>query len=150
MASKRLQKELGELTNTPSDDFVTGPVSDSDLLNWEAKLVGPTNSPYQGGKFTVALVFTSDYPFKPPKVKFVTKIYHPNVDEDGSICIGVLKPDVWKPSNKIADILNSLVLVLAEPNADDAINTSVAEAMNTNRAQYEKTCQEWIKKYASV
>ncbi|KAJ3248188.1 hypothetical protein HDU78_001588 [Chytriomyces hyalinus] len=124
MASKRLQKELGELTNTPSDDFATGPVSDSDLLNWEAKLVGP--------------------------VKFVTKIYHPNVDEDGSICIGVLKPDVWKPSNKIADILNSLVLVLAEPNADDAINTSVAEAMNTNRAQYEKTCQEWINKYASV
>ncbi|KAI8831155.1 ubiquitin-conjugating enzyme/RWD-like protein [Chytriomyces cf. hyalinus JEL632] len=150
MASKRLQKELGELTNTPSEDFATGPVSDSDLLNWEAKLVGPANSPYQGGKFTVALVFTSDYPFKPPKVKFVTKIYHPNVDEDGSICIGVLKPDVWKPSNKIADILNSLVLVLAEPNADDAINTSVAEAMNTNRAQYEKTCQEWIKKYASV
>ncbi|KAI8830736.1 putative UBC5-E2 ubiquitin-conjugating enzyme [Chytriomyces cf. hyalinus JEL632] len=150
MASKRLQKELGELTNTPSDDFATGPVSDSDLLNWEAKLVGPTNSPYQGGKFTVALVFTSDYPFKPPKVKFATKIYHPNVDEDGSICIGVLKPDVWKPSNKIADILNSLVLVLAEPNADDAINTGVAEAMNTNRAHYEKTCQEWIKKYASV
>ncbi|KAI8616091.1 ubiquitin-conjugating enzyme/RWD-like protein, partial [Chytriomyces sp. MP71] len=135
-ANKRLLRELQEITNTPSEDFSAGPLADNDLLNWESKLYGPKGSPYVGGIFSIALVFNAEYPFKPPKVKFNTKIYHPNVDEDGSICIGVLKPDVWKPSNKIVDILNSLVLVLAEPNADDAINTSVAEVMNSNRDKY--------------
>ncbi|KAJ3066251.1 hypothetical protein HDU99_003905 [Rhizoclosmatium hyalinum] len=132
MATRRIQRELADLSNTPSDQFTAGPASDNDLLIWEAKLTGPATSAYAGG------------------VKFNTKIYHPNVDEDGSICIGVLKPDVWKPSNKIVDILHSLILILEEPNADDAINTSVAEVMNNpagGKEKFEKTVKEWIKKY---
>ncbi|KAJ3016736.1 UNVERIFIED_CONTAM: hypothetical protein HDU68_012067 [Siphonaria sp. JEL0065] len=151
MATRRIQRELADLSNTPSDAFSAGPVSDNDLLIWEAKLIGPATSAYQGGLFTVNLTFTNDYPFKPPKVKFVTKIYHPNVDEDGSICIGVLKPDVWKPSNKINDILNSLILILDQPNPDDAINGAVAEVMNNpagGKEKFEKTAREWVKKYA--
>ncbi|KAJ3066886.1 hypothetical protein HDU98_009857 [Podochytrium sp. JEL0797] len=145
-------QELADILATPSDQFTAGPVSDNDLLLWEAKLTGPVGSTYQGGVFTVNLTFTNDYPFKPPKVKFLTKIYHPNVDEDGSICIGVLKPEVWKPSNKINDILHSLILILEQPNADDAINTSVAEVMNNpagGKEKYQKTVKEWIKKYAT-
>ncbi|ORY39416.1 ubiquitin-conjugating enzyme [Rhizoclosmatium globosum] len=151
MATRRIQRELADLSNTPSDQFTAGPASDNDLLIWEAKLTGPATSAYAGGVFSVNLTFSSDYPSNHQRhVKFNTKIYHPNVDEDGSICIGVLKPDVWKPSNKIVDILHSLILILEEPNADDAINTSVAEVMNNpagGKEKFEKTVKEWIKKY---
>ncbi|KAJ3329180.1 Ubiquitin-conjugating enzyme E2 4 [Blyttiomyces sp. JEL0837] len=148
MALRRLQKELGEIVNNPSNTFSAGPTGD-DMFKWEAQLFGPPNSSFKGGIFRVQLELSSDYPFKPPKVKFITKIYHPNVDDDGSICIGILKPDVWKPSNKIAEICQSLCLILEMPIVEDAINTSVAEVYNTNRQKFDKTAQEWVKKYCA-
>ncbi|KAJ3136363.1 Ubiquitin-conjugating enzyme E2 4 [Irineochytrium annulatum] len=162
------EQELGDLMQNPSNSFSAGPSGD-DLFNWEARLIGPVgiryvipcsikltlctamqpSSAYSGGVFKVLLELSTDYPFKPPKVKFGTKIYHPNVDDDGSICIGVLKPDVWKPSNRIADVLNSLVLILEQPIPEDAINTSVAEVFNSNRQKFLKTASDWVKKHAS-
>jgi len=70
-------------------------VGDDDLFTWEATLVGPPHSPYDGGAFRLELLFPSNYPFSPPKVKFLTKIWHPNVSsQTGMICLDILK-DQW-------------------------------------------------------
>ncbi|KAJ3380867.1 hypothetical protein HDU84_005527 [Entophlyctis sp. JEL0112] len=150
MAVRRIQRELAEMQTAPSDAFDAAPVRDDDLFVWDARLHGPPASPYAGGVFVVSLTFPRDYPFRPPKVAFVTKLFHPNVAEDGAICIGVLKPEVWKPSNKIVDIIQSLLLILEQPNADDAINGAVAEMMLSSKDRFEKTAKEWVKKYATA
>ncbi|KAI8848044.1 ubiquitin-conjugating enzyme E2-16 kDa [Chytridium lagenaria] len=144
MAARRIQKELKDIMATPSPLFSAGPNGD-DLFHWEALLYGP--GARMLGVFKVALELTTDYPFKPPKIKFNTKLYHPNVDDEGLVCIGILKHDGWKPANKIVDVLHSLHLLLEQPNPDDAINSSVAEVYNGNRAKFQKTAAEYVKKY---
>ena len=73
-----------------------GPTED-DLFRWQATIVGPEGSPYEGGVFAVAIIFPPDYPFRPPRLKFTTKIYHCNISDHGDICLDILK-DQWSPA----------------------------------------------------
>ncbi|KXS10119.1 ubiquitin-conjugating enzyme [Gonapodya prolifera JEL478] len=148
MAQKRIQRELAELTKNPPGNVSVGPVGD-DLMHWQGQLVGSANGPYKNGVFKLDIEFTSDYPFKPPKIKFATKIYHPNIDDDGSLCVGILKSDVWKPSTKLADVLLAIADILDNPNPDDALRAAIAEQYNTDKKQYLKEAKEWTKKYAT-
>jgi ubiquitin-conjugating enzyme E2 D/E len=91
MALKRVQKELTDLRRDPPATCSAGPVDESNYFNWVASIMGPEDSPYQGGVFFLNIVFPSDYPFKPPKLTFTTRIYHPNVNSNGSICLDILK-----------------------------------------------------------
>jgi ubiquitin-conjugating enzyme E2 D/E len=90
MASKRINKELEEFNKDPPANCSAGPVND-DLFHWKAVLMGPSDSPFEGGVFHLNIHFPSDYPFKPPKVTFITKIYHPNINSNGIICLDILK-----------------------------------------------------------
>jgi len=139
---------LKDLNDTPLENISGSPKGD-DLLQWNATLNGPAESPYKGGKFNLNLVFTADYPFKPPKVTFATKIYHPNVDGEGNICMEMLKTDSWKPAYKISDILLALLSLLSEPNADDPLSADIAEVYKSDFKKFEKTAKEWTKKHAS-
>lgn len=120
------------------------------MHNWNILLDGPEGSPYAGGKFKLLLVLPTEYPFKPPKLNFKTKIWHPNVtfDEHGSMCLGMLKGEVWKPSSKIASILTAAQQLLVEPVPDDAVETSAAEKFKNNRKEFDKEAKEYTKKYA--
>ncbi|GAA5944557.1 ubiquitin-conjugating enzyme E2 [Sporobolomyces koalae] len=146
-AGKRLAKEYAEL-QSESIPFVVAHPDEDNLRHWTGKIEGPTDSAYHGGKFGIDLTFPVEYPFKSPTVKFTTKIYHPNVTDDGAICMGLLKAEAWKPSTKIEQILRALVQLLQEPNPDDALVASIAEIYNTDRAQFNATAQEWVKKHA--
>ena len=75
-------------------------MSRDNIYQWTAILTGPAGSAYSGGKFNLHIEFPIEYPFKAPKVRFTTKIYHPNVDEGGNMCVGILKSEAWKPSTK--------------------------------------------------
>ena len=93
MAAKRINRELLDLGRDPPSNCSAGPVGD-DMFTWQATIMGPGDSPYQGGVFFLTIKFPTDYPFKPPKVQFNTKIYHPNINASGGICLDILK-DQW-------------------------------------------------------
>jgi ubiquitin-protein ligase len=121
------------------------------LLRAAAYATTPTNHQAQGGHFKLLLTLPADYPFKPPVLNFQTKIYHPNItnDDKGSMCLGMLRADEWKPPNKILAVLNMARNLLVEPNPDDAVETSIAEQYKNNRKEFEKQAKEWTKKYAN-
>ncbi|KAF7730526.1 hypothetical protein EC973_001907 [Apophysomyces ossiformis] len=148
MALKRIQRELGDIIRNPTPGIVVT-AEENDVFRWKGLLSGPENSPYKGGTFKLDIVFSADYPFKPPTIKFMTKIYHPNIDDDGAICMDLLKADVWKPANRVIQILEALIILLEEPNPDDALVGSIAEVYNSNRAKFRKLAKEYVDKFAS-
>lgn len=105
------------------------------------------------------LTFPVNYPFTPPKFKFLTPIYHPNIDDQGAICLSLLKDGEWKPSTRVTSILEGIVGLLVTPNPDDPLVASIAEAYQNNRSlkprnvadsrkAFDKTAKEYVKKYA--
>jgi hypothetical protein len=88
----------------------------------------------KGGKFKMELTFPVNYPFTPPKFKFLTPIYHPNIDDQGAVCLSLLKDGEWKPSTRVASILEGIVGLLVTPNPDDPLVASIAETYQNNRS----------------
>ena len=142
MALKRIQKELIDLGRSPPDNCSAGPTNETDQFNWQATIMGPDDSPYQGGVFFLNIVFPPDYPFKPPKVTFTTKIYHCNVNSNGAICLDILK-DQWSPALTISKILLSISSLLTDPNPDDPLVPEIANLLKSNAAQHDQTAREW-------
>ena len=104
---KRIEKELKYFNGDDCEEgYYAGPVDESDMFHWTASFQGPENSPYEDGTFEVKIEFPRDFPFKPPKVEFETKVYHPNV-KDGFISLDILK-DAWSPDLKLIDILKCI------------------------------------------
>ena len=148
MALRRLQKELADLCANPPDGISAGPSNDADLFNWEATMMGPEGSPYEGGIFFLQIKFPADYPFKAPDVTFSTKVYHPNIKPDGKICVDILK-DSWSPALTTPKILLSISSLLTEPNVLDPLVPEIAQQYENNRELYNATAREWTNRFAS-
>merc|ERR1719337_282889 len=141
MALKRIQKELRDLNQDASASVSAGPVDD-DQYRWTATIMGPEDTPYSGGVFFLNIHFPPDYPFKPPKVSFTTRIYHPNINSNGSICLDILK-DQWSPALTISKVLLSISSLLCDPNPDDPLVPNIAHEYKTDKAKYEAAAREW-------
>ncbi|XP_056163495.1 ubiquitin-conjugating enzyme E2-17 kDa-like [Syzygium oleosum] len=146
MASKRIQKELQDLQRDPPTSCSAGPAGE-DLFHWQATIMGPNDSPYAGGVFFIMIHFPPDYPFKPPKVNFQTKVYHPNINSNGSICLDILK-EQWSPALTISKVLLSICSLLTDPNPDDPLVPEIAHIYKHQRSRYEETARAWTQKYA--
>ncbi|KAF7318821.1 Fecal droplet protein [Mycena chlorophos] len=146
MALKRINKELIDLGRDPPSSCSAGPTGDN-MFQWQATIMGPGESPYAGGVFFLSISFPTDYPFKPPKVSFTTKIYHPNINANGSICLDILR-DQWSPALTISKVLLSICSMLTDPNPDDPLVPDIAHLYKTDRTRYEATAREWTRKYA--
>ncbi|KAJ7015454.1 hypothetical protein NC653_004680 [Populus alba x Populus x berolinensis] len=102
--------------------MLTGPVAD-DMFHWQATIMGPADSPFAGGVFLVSIHFPPDYPFKPPKVSFRTKVFHPNINSNGSICLDILK-EQWSPALTISKLVN-IYMKTKMQNVSSAVLNSV-------------------------
>ena len=146
-AIKRINKELGDLGRDPPAGCSAGPVSEEDMFTWQACIVGPDDSPYANGVFFLNITFPSKYPFQPPKVNFTTKIYHPNINPQGSICLDILK-DQWSPALTIIKVLLSISSLLTDPNPDDPLVTDIAKLYIEDREAFNEKAKKWTKLYA--
>jgi len=131
----------------PPANCSAGPAGD-DLFEWNATIIGPDNSPYAGGVFSLKIKFPSDYPFKPPKVQFTTKVYHCNINDQGGICLDILK-DAWSPALTISKVLLSICSLFTDPNPDDPLVPEIAQLLKRDRKTHDKYAAEWTRKYAS-
>lgn len=147
MALKRLKKEYEEILKEPLLTCSASPVTDDDLYEWKAEISGPKDTPYENGIFHLILVFPLEYPFKPPKVSFLTKIYHPNINSTGGICLDILK-DCWSPALTINKILLSICSLLADPNPNDPLVPEIAKLFHENYEKYVQIATEYTLKYA--
>lgn len=145
---KRLNMELKEIIESPPLNCSAGPISNDNMYEWEAFIIGPDDTPYQGGTFKLKITFPQNYPFKPPIIYFVTKIYHCNINYSGGICLDILNTN-WSPALTISKVLLSICSLLNEANPDDPLVENIAQLYNTNRTQHDYNARQYTLKYAS-
>eukprot|EP01094_Clydonella_sp_ATCC50884_P030109 TRINITY_DN968_c0_g1_i4.p2 TRINITY_DN968_c0_g1~~TRINITY_DN968_c0_g1_i4.p2 ORF type:complete len:174 (-),score=39.57 TRINITY_DN968_c0_g1_i4:111-560(-) len=143
---RRIVKETQRLAKEPAPGISATPHEDN-LRYFSVVMAGPSQSAFEGGVFNLELFLPEDYPMAPPKVRFLTKIYHPNIDKLGRICLDVLK-DKWSPALQIRTILLSIQALLSAPNPDDPLANDVADHWKRNEAEAIETAKEWTRRYA--
>ena len=144
--TKRIQSELKEITKNPPANCSAGPEGE-DLYRWQATIMGPSGSPYEGGVFYLRIEFPRDYPFKPPKVVFLTRIYHCNINSGGGICLDILK-DQWSPALTISKVLLSICSLMDDPNPDDPLVPDIADLLKSNKTDHDMNAKLFTMKYA--
>jgi len=153
-----LRKQLKELTKRPVEGFSAGLVDDSNIYEWEIVIVGPPDTPYEGGLFKALLTFTPEYPNKPPKMKFISDMWHPNVYTTGEVCISILHApgedkygyekasERWLPVHTVESILVSVISMLASPNDESPANIESAKEWRESRAAFNKKVARIVRK----
>ena len=144
---KRIRKELEEMQKNPPENCSAGLVNERDPYEWRATIIGPEGSPYQGGIFYLKIHLSADYPFKAPHITFITKIYHCNVNANGSICLDILK-DKWSPALTISKALLSICSLIDDPNPNDPLVFEIAELLLKNKTQHDMNAREATMLYA--
>lgn len=146
-AVRRIQKELRDLANEPLEGVTVEP-KDDNLFEWVCSIKAASDSPYKGGTFKFNLSLPPTFPFKAPTVTFTTKIYHPGINEEGSICVPVLR-DEWKPSVTLSTVLAIIQEKVNNPSPDDPFEPDIAAILKNDKSKFLATAKEWTKKYAS-
>lgn len=147
MALKRIQKEYNDILKDPPSNCSAGPLGDN-MYEWIATIIGPDESPYANGIFNVKINFPTNYPFKPPKIQFKTRIYHPNISPTGNICLDILK-NKWSPALTIGKVLLSISSLLTEPNPDDPLVVEIAELMRADINKFNEMATSYTLRYAN-
>ncbi|XP_036954205.1 ubiquitin-conjugating enzyme E2 L3-like [Acanthopagrus latus] len=145
-ASRRLAKELEEIRKSGMKNFRNIQVEESNLLSWQGLIV-PDNPPYDKGAFRIEIIFPTEYPFKPPKITFKTKIYHPNIDEKGQVCLPVISAENWKPATKTDQVIQSLIALVNDPQPEHPLRADLAEEYSKDRKKFLKNAEEFTKKH---
>lgn len=145
-ASRRLQKELAAMRHADVKAFRNIHADEANMLCWEGLIV-PDSEPYNKWAFKIRIDFPAEYPFKPPKITFLTKIYHPNVDEKGQVCLPIISPENWKPATKTDQIVQSLVALVNDPEPEHPLRADLAEEYLKDRKKFNKNAEEHAKKF---
>ncbi|KAM6976202.1 ubiquitin-conjugating enzyme E2 L3-like [Tautogolabrus adspersus] len=146
-SSKRLGKELEDIRKSGSKCFRNVQVDESNILHWQGLLL-PDCSPYDKGAFRIEINFPSEYPFKPPKINFKTKIYHPNIDEKGQVCLPMITVENWKPATRAYQVIQNLVGLINSPEPEHPLRADLAEEYTKDRAKFMKNAEEFTRKHS--
>merc|ERR1719161_2704437 len=146
---KRLEKELQDIRAlSESNSSVRADAVDGDLTHWKGHMKGPEGTPYTGGVFHLDISIPAEYPYNPPKVKFDTKIWHPNISsQTGAICLDVLGKE-WSPALTVRTALLSILAMLSTPEPDDPQDAEVAEQYKKQREEFNKKAAYWTETFA--
>lgn len=147
MSIKRIKKELDDFIKDPPNGCSGGLVNNN-ILQWEAVLVGPIDSPYTGGIFKLEINIPENYPFKPPKIRFRTPILHPNINKDGFICLDILNKR-WSPVLTISKTILSISSLLCDPNPQDPLDKASAELYLKDREKFNSLARNHTLTHAS-
>jgi ubiquitin-conjugating enzyme (huntingtin interacting protein 2) len=144
----RVIKEYDDLKKCEKENMIYVNQVDNSVKHWKGKINGPIDTVYEGGIFVIDIIITDDYPFKPPKMKFDTKVWHPNISSvTGAICLDILKNE-WTPALTIRTALISLQALLCNPVPDDPQDAQVASQYKNDKKSYEETAKLWTSNYA--
>jgi len=148
-ALKRIMRELKELTTDApfEEERCTVLTKNDDYFAWQATLTGPPGTPYEEGLFFLDVDFPTDYPFKPPKLRFTTSIFHMNISDKGEICLDIIK-DKWSPGFSIKKVLQDVMTLVEHPNLESPLRSDIAKLYKDDRAEHDRQAAEFTKKYA--
>ena len=148
MALRRIKRELRAIVDEPPIQC-TAEIVDEDYYHWKGSLKGPHGTPYENGIFYMDIRFPLDYPFSPPKIVFTTKIFHPNINDSGNICLDILK-DNWSPVLTITKIILSISSLLSDPNPDDPLVNEIAELYRNDYDAWFTKAEQHTRKWAGI
>jgi len=144
---RRVNKEITDCKNDKSSQIKIDLIDESPF-HLKGSFPGPQETPYEGGHFEVDIVIPETYPFQPVKMKFITKVYHPNISSaSGAICLDILK-DAWSPVLTLKSTLISLQSLLCSPEPNDPQDAEVAKHYMTSKSSFEDTATYWTQIYA--
>ena len=139
---KRLNNELSGLLKESLEGFVL--TDYENIMIWKGYIEGPPDTPFEKGKFHIQFTFDEDYPFKPPSVKFLQSIFHPNIYRDGKICVDILETQNWAASTQVRTIILSLRSLFMDPNPMSPANRDAAKMFMENRSLYDEKVRKEI------
>ncbi|EYU24403.1 hypothetical protein ABFS82_04G160500 [Erythranthe guttata] len=150
-ARKKLMKNLKDLQRDPHPPpGISAAPEENNILLWNAVINGPEDTPWSGGTFKLTLRFAEDYPFYAPKVRFVSRMFHPNIYEDGRICLDILE-DQWTPGlSRVESILISIQSLLCDANPDSPVNSEAARLFSENKREYNRRVREIVEQSQAV
>ncbi|KAH0793034.1 ubiquitin-conjugating enzyme E2-16 kDa [Histomonas meleagridis] len=141
-----VQRELIQYSEDDDLKFTIDPIDD-DISRLRVTLSPPEGTPYEDGIFFLIMTIPSQYPSSPPSIKFETKIYHPNINEEGKICLDQLKSE-WKSNYTLKHAIEFIYCLLKEPNWETPLVASIGAQYQKDPKEFEKTAREWTAKYA--
>ncbi|KAA0155963.1 hypothetical protein FNF27_00248 [Cafeteria roenbergensis] len=139
---RRLLKDLEKLRREPAHGVTAAPLEDN-IMKWQALIIGPDDSPWEGGTFNLRMHFSEEYPNKAPEIVFVSSLFHPNVYKDGRICLDILQSK-WSPVNTVQAVLVSIQSLLSDPNTGSPANAEAARLYDADRAEYNRRVQRCV------
>ncbi|KAJ3896563.1 ubiquitin-conjugating enzyme [Lentinula edodes] len=143
---------MTNINNQPLENIVVEAKEDN-LFEWDCIIIAESDSPYKGGKFKFALSLPQNFPFKAPSVTFKTKIYHPGINEEGAICVPVLRDEVRLTffNHLYSGFSGTAVLCIIQeklnnPSPDDPFEPDIAALLKNDKSKFLATAKEWTKK----
>jgi len=152
-----LRKQLAELNKCPVEGFSAGLIDDIDIYKWEVLIIGPPDTLYEGGFFKAHITFPKEYPQRPPKMKFISDIWHPNVEKNGEVCISILHEpgddkwgyesasERWLPIHTVETIVISIISMLADPNDESPANVDAAKELRDDYPTFKKKVAKCVR-----
>ncbi|GMH33598.1 hypothetical protein BSKO_01432 [Bryopsis sp. KO-2023] len=141
----RLMSDLKTIKREPPAGVSASPMTEENLFLWTASIFGPEDTPWEGGIFSLLIMFHGDYPAKPPRVRFTSEMFHPNVYQDGNLCMDIIQ-DQWSPCQDVSTVLTSIQSLLMDPNCSSPANPDAARLYETDRRAYNRKVRQIAQK----
>jgi len=145
---QRIVNEYTDLFTTPHPQFEVY-INENDCTTWKIIYVGEEDTFYHGKAWILYVVFGEEYPLKPPTVRFLSNIYHININTDGKICHEILT-NAWQSETTMRTILDSIAVLIKYPNPLNALDSVKGSLFMENKDNYYAQVEEWTRKFGKT